>query len=390
MTQVSQSRRGGPLAMLGLVLAVWISGRAMMWESPFPITESFSKSVDAILTEAPSEPDLAPARAVRPVQLASTGFIAPAQIRAPAMGLTADELRGKEIFSDTLQIAAGHQMLLMAAMSQLPLPRAVEEVWARSGAPSLLMQDAPGAGWSLPKSGTDRDADTAKSDRWSLDAWAFWRQGSNSGLISQGRVPVYGASQAGAVLQYRVVPSSRHDPRAYVRAYRALVSNGESEAALGVSARPISAMPLRLHGEVRVTEGRFDTEVRGAAFATTEIPPLSLPVGAKAEVYAQGGYVGGDSSTAFVDGQLAVTREVAKFDLAKSQSARVSVGGGAWAGYQGAGQAADVHRVDLGPTARLDVRIGQVPARLSVDWRERVSGDAAPSSGVAATISTRF
>ncbi len=375
--------------MLGLVLAAWISGRAMLWESPFPITESFSRSVDAIFAEGPTEPEVAPVQKASSAQLANADFAAPVQVRMPTMGLTAEQLRGHEIFSDTLHVAAGHQMLLMAAMSQLPLPRAIEEAWARPSAPSLIMQDAPGAGWSLPASGTGKGGN-AKDDRWSLDAWAFWRRGSNSAFISQGRVPVYGASQAGAVLQYRVAPSSRHDPRAYLRAYRALVSNGESEAALGVSASPIGAVPLRVHGEVRVTEGTFDTEVRGAAFATTEIPPLALPAGAKAEVYAQGGYVSGDNSVAFVDGQLAVTREVAKFDLAKSRSARVSVGGGAWAGYQGAGQAADVHRVDLGPTARLDVRIGQVPARLSVDWRERVSGDAAPSSGVAATISTRF
>ncbi len=389
MTQIAQPRRGGPLAMLALVLAVWISGRAMLWESPFPITESFSRSLDAMLAEAPSQPGSAPSREVAPAQLASVGLTAPVQIRPSVLGLSADKLRGQDIFSDTLHLAAGHQILLMAAMSQLPLPRAVEEAWARPSTPDRFLQDAPGAGWSLPASGTDKGGN-AQADRWSLDAWAFWRQGSDSGLISQGRVPVYGASQAGAVLQYRVAPSSRHDPRVYARAYRALVSNGESEAALGMSARPMATVPLRLHGEVRVTEGMFNTEVRGAAFATTEIPPLALPAGAKAEVYAQGGYVSGDSSVAFVDGQLAVTREVAKFDLAKSRSARVSVGGGAWAGYQGAGEAADVHRVDLGPTARLDVRIGQVPARLSVDWRERVSGDAAPSSGVAATISTRF
>jgi hypothetical protein len=39
---------------------------------------------------------------------------------------------------------------------------------------------------------------------------------------------------------------------------------------------------------------------------------------------------------------------------------------------------------------RVDLTIGEVPARISLDWRERVAGDAAPDSGIAATISTRF
>jgi hypothetical protein len=31
-----------------------------------------------------------------------------------------------------------------------------------------------------------------------------------------------------------------------------------------------------------------------------------------------------------------------------------------------------------------------VPARVSVDWRLRVAGDASPGSGVAATVSAGF
>jgi hypothetical protein len=45
---------------------------------------------------------------------------------------------------------------------------------------------------------------------------------------------------------------------------------------------------------------------------------------------------------------------------------------------------------DLGLWQRLDVMLGAVQARVSLDWRERVEGDAGPGSGAAVTLSTRF
>jgi hypothetical protein len=225
----------------------------------------------------------------------------------------------------------------------------------------------------------------ARADRWSLDGWAFWREGSNAAPVSQGRVPIYGASQIGANLQWRARPSSPHDPRAYARAYRALVERGESELAIGASARPLPSVPIRVAGEVRVTDGPFTTELRPGVLAVTEFAPVELPFELALEAYAQGGYVGGDAATAFADGQLAVTREVAQFGSGPSGPMRLSIGGGAWGGAQ-----EGASRVDIGPTMRLDLKVGDIPARVSIDWRERVGGDAAPASGVAATLSTSF
>lgn len=382
MSAFSQSRRGAPLIMLAVLVSAWVGARAMLWESPFAIGEALTQAADVLMAEAPSDsaaPSATADLAKAPLQFPQQA--APARWLAASSAPINQSLTYESIFSARPGVAAGHQMLLMAAMGQLPLPRAVEEAWNTPLTPFASWQDAPGAGWSLPRD----TKPVANSDRWSLDAWTYWREGSNSSLISQGRVPVYGASQAGAVLQYRVAPRSGHDPRAYLRGYKALVGNGESEAAFGLSARPFTNVPLRLHAEARLTEGRADTVIRRAAFATTELPTVQLPMGAQAEIYAQGGYVTGSASTAFVDGQAQVTRQIANFDLAKTGSARVSLGGGAWAGAQD-----NVHRVDLGPTARVDLTIGDVPARLSVDWRERIVGDAAPSSGIAATLSTRF
>ena len=67
------------------------------------------------------------------------------------------------------------------------------------------------------------------------------------------------------------------------------------------------------------------------------------------------------------------------------QPVRLSLGGGAWGGAQ-----ENAERLDAGPTVRFDLNVGEVPARISLDWRQRVTGDAAPNSGFAATVSARF
>lgn len=251
-------------------------------------------------------------------------------------------------------------------------------------APPFLAQSDSEPGRAPPLAATATPP-SDRADRWSLDAWAFWRQGSNAAPISQGRVPVYGADQAGAVLQYRLAPASQRDPRAYARAYRALVQQGESELALGLSARPVGKVPLRAAAELRYTESPFSTVVRPAAYVVSEFALLALPYGTRLEAYGQAGWVGGDQATAFADGQASLTREVRILAARSHQALRLSVGAGAWGGAQKGAE-----RIDIGPTLRLDLTLGKVPARVSVDWRERVGGQAGPDSGLAATVSTRF
>ncbi len=192
--------------------------------------------------------------------------------------------------------------------------------------------------------------------------------------------PSYGASQAGGVIRYRLSQTSLNSPQIYLRASQALVSRGEGEVAGGASTRPIAKLPLRAHGELRATRRSGNTEIRLAAFVTTELPAKELPLGMRATFYAQGGYVGGDFSTPFADGQLGVDKSVVRFDLGD-----LRVGGGAWGGAQ-----KGAARLDIGPTASISLEKGPAPARLSVDYRVRVAGDAEPGSGVAVTLTTGF
>jgi hypothetical protein len=383
---IGMKRRGSPLMVLGLLVVAWAGGRAAVWENPFAILDNplpalladgDAKAVSPI-DQYRSEPAAVAAETqnnAAPRLASFAGYAAVASPPAKANGFAAGgRIAGSYPYALAPRIAAGHQLLLNTALSYFPVTaRADQEIGATPWQPPFAAPKSP------------QPTSLSGVGRWSLDAWAFWRQGSSSTAISQGRVPIYGASQIGANLQFRLAPNSAQDPRLYLRSYRALVSGGESEVAAGVSARPFSRMPVRAQAEVRVTDNRFNTEVRPAAYLVTELGQQSLPGGLVAEAYGQGGWVGGDNATAFADGQLAVTREMVQFDLADGKPARFSIGAGAWGGAQ-----KDATRIDLGPTMRLDLTIGKVPARLSVDWREQVAGDAAPGSGIAATLSTRF
>jgi hypothetical protein len=125
--------------------------------------------------------------------------------------------------------------------------------------------------------------------------------------------------------------------------------------------------------------------VRPAGYAVTELAPLPLPFGAQLEAYGQAGWVGGAGATPFAEGQASVTRELRAIAGMTDNRLRLSLGAAAWGGAQ-----EDAQRIDIGPTMRLDLNVGTVPARVSIDWRERVGGDASPGSGVAATLSTSF
>lgn len=282
--------------------------------------------------------------------------------------------------------ARPRRLVAYAPVPDLGLPAMPGLPPGRPGAQALAAAPEPdGRPSFLPAPAPAPASAAARPDRWSLDAWAFWRQGSEAAPVSQGRVPIYGASQAGSILQYRLAPGSAHDPRLFARAYRALVLNGESELALGGTLRPLARVPLRIAGEVRYTDAPLGSSFRPAAYAFTEIAPQRLAHGTVFEAYGQAGWVGGPAPTAFADGQASVTRDLPQVARMTHERLRLSLGAGLWGGAQ-----RDAQRLDVGPTLRLDTRLGRVPARVGVDWRQRVAGDAAPGSGVAATIATSF
>ncbi len=267
----------------------------------------------------------------------------------------------------SVSAAAGHQLMWMAALSRLPLP-------AGFGIAQPAMKAAP-----VPFYPADASRDGSR--RWSADGWLLLRGGSGGSLAAGGAPATLGASQAGAVVRYRLSQASQHRPQIYARLSSALNRPADREAAVGLSARPVPKLPLRALAELRLSDQSGGTHLRPAALVHTELQPVDLPHRTRAEFYGQAGYVGGRNATAFADGQARLDRHVA--DIGKAE---LRLGAGAWAGAQ-----KGAARLDAGPSATLGVPVGQGgAARLGLDWRLRVAGDAEPGSGVALTLTAGF
>jgi hypothetical protein len=289
------------------------------------------------------------------------------EAQPPGWALAADPPAG---FAPVLpRVAGGHVLLLAAAFAQLEVPPELAALVLRARA-------APAPVPAFPR--LTGDSARASANRWSGDAWLLLRRDTTTPITS-GRGS-YGRSQAGAVLRYRLAPSSGHRPAAYVRVSTALANADEAEVAAGLTGRPIPRVPIAIAAEMRVAHLNTGTAARPAVFAYSEFPPLELPLGSRGEAYVQGGYVGGRFATPFVDGQVRVDRE-----LARIGPAELRAGGGAWGGAQKGAK-----RLDVGPGATVAVELGGAPVRMSADWRFRVAGNADPSSGPALIVSTGF
>jgi len=387
----SAGPRGQPLLMLVALLAGWIAVRTVLWQSPFPalarthilggITHGPERA-SAVAQNNSMGPRGAASREPRMQRPVVPG---PLQAPNPAPPPPAWQERDAPVvmpLSFSLAtvngplpkgLVLGDQLVLAAALSHMELPLEVAAYFA--GARSAVARSQPAAA----PAAAGPPAPSGHVSRWSADAWLLVRR-DTAGALAAGE-PSYGRSQAGAVLRYRLVPSSGHRPIVYARATRALAGSRETEVAAGLAARPISGVPVSVAGEVRTYEGPAGREVRPAAFAVTELPPARLPLGLRGEAYAQAGYVGGRFATAFVDGQARVDAKLEGL----GRTGEVRFGGGMWGGAQ-----KHAARLDVGPSATIGFRLGQVQSRVAVDYRWRVAGDAQPASGPTLTISAGF
>ena len=387
------ARRGQPVVVLMLLLFGWVAARAAVWEMPFAGPQATAQDVQLADYAVPLAPDrILPGGMLKslessPVKAAQAATNAPALITLPraiafaapvssvplTAPLPANAAAQQGPISAPLaaptpsapRVAAGHQMLWLAAVGQLPLPAVLFE---RRGEQPSRMIDQP-----LVR----RDA---PHRRWAADSWLLLRP-SGAVIVRNGfSAPSYGASQVGAVIRYRLAPDNPRKPSLYLRASAAVRSPHDAELAVGLAARPIARLPVLAMAELRASRPGVGTRLRPAAALVSEFPLLDLPLGLRAEAYGQAGYVGGRDASAFVDGQLHLTRR-----LARIGGMELRAGAAAWGGAQ---QGAS--RVDAGPTASLGMPIGPTNARLSADWRFRLAGSATPGSGPAITLSAGF
>ncbi len=364
--------RGAPLQALALVSIGWVGLRLLTWSSPFPLPllpHLVRPSAALAMAAAPDRGDLPQTGRARAGQTAMNRRVAD---RSPGVA-----------YRPALLPVRAAASRIPAFSTQRDLSEPYRTIPASGQAPSASAERREAAPFPVAPFTSRETTSRETPKRWSLDAWVLARPASRSGTGpgSPGLLPAsYGASQAGALLRYRLSPGQGVDPALYARVAHPLVASASTELAAGLSAWPVRALPLRLHAELRARQVTGRTDWAPAVFATSELAPISLPGGVLVEAYGQAGYVGGDYPTAFADGQVRADRR-----LAAIGPVALHAGAGAWAGAQ-----RGASRVDIGPSMAARFAIGPAPVRLTVDYRVRVAGNAAPDTGVAVTLATGF
>lgn len=206
--------------------------------------------------------------------------------------------------------------------------------------------------------------------RLSGSIWLLVR-GGPAGTVSGGQL---GASQGGLRFLYALGPHRRVALAARIAA--PLKGRGR-EVALGVEWQPFR-LPIRLVAEQRfVLDGGHGGPTVGviAGYGPSDITP-----GVRIEAYGQGGAIARDGIEGFIDASARVTHR-----LGKIGDARVDIGLGAWGSAQRAAA-----RFDIGPSVVATLPIARKSLRVTLDWRERIAGDARPGSGPALSIGSDF
>ncbi len=201
-------------------------------------------------------------------------------------------------------------------------------------------------------------------------AWLLVR-GGPGGTLSGGQL---GASQGGMRVTYALGERRRAALAARIAA--PLKGRGR-EVALGIEWQP-TLLPVRLIAEQRfVLDGGRGGSTVGviAGFGPADIAP-----GVRIEVYGQGGAIARDGIEGFVDASARLMHPIGRL-----ASARVDIGIGAWGSAQRAAA-----RFDIGPSIVATLPIARKSLRLTLDWRERIAGDARPGSGPALSIGSDF
>lgn len=365
----SRSFRGQPLAIMLVVFAFWFGLRASFWFPPIaadtasmPLAVAGGKGPETGAANPHGREGSPP----RQLVAGSENRVVAGKWSAGSFGIPA----APPPLAALAVLASGVGAGILPLGRSLGLPGKVQaSTWN-------LEQTATGAAALPLPPGAMRSSEPR---RLSIDGWLFLREGGAVDAGTGPLAPTYGRSQLGAVLRYGIAPLSPYLPQAYLRASGAIDSR-EADLAAGISVRPVPALPLRAHGEIRLSRLGDRTALRPSAFVTAGIEETLAPIDLRVRGYAQAGYVAGEFATGFADGSLVVERDAIAF----SRGA-LALGAGAWGGVQ-----EGASRFDLGPTASVNLRIGQGRMRVAADYRFRVAGDADPSSGAALTLSTSF
>lgn len=329
------SGAGRPLRFLVMVTGGWTGLRVfMLW----PRIDGIAALTQAILpTAAAAPPPAAIVVAARPA------IVRPAQ--APAVPVAS-----------------------VPNVPDQPLPAPASPIAAAVAATPVAA--APIAGGGIV-AGLPRPAAATAGSRWSGSAWLVARGGRGLGAgVVGGQL---GGSQAGARIAYLL---DRRRRIALAARVSSPLGAGQRELALGVEWQP-TRLPVRLVAEQRIAIGGRGGATIGAVGG---FGPLPVGHGVRIEGYGQAGVIARGGGESFADGALHAAHA-----LAALGRVRFDLGGGVWgAAQKGAA------RLDLGPSLSAVVPVARQSLRLSLDWRQRVAGEARPGSGVVFSIGADF
>lgn len=372
MKRRADARRDAPaLRFLVGCIGGWVVLRVMMLWNP---------AIPEAPPTAPA-PWVAPSRFVRTggvpvdVQHAITSPIsASPQSRAAQAHLRIRPFRAEQATMTLIGIGEkgkDHHDLRLASMTQgLPSPQSDAKMAAFSEPP-----------WDIATARVDPAQREPfwmrrQMSEWSATAWFYLHDGSGGAPRAIGSSSQLGGSQGGVRLAYGFGPTGRL--RGYARATMAIEQPRQREGAFGLAFAPLARLPIDVAVEQRVAVGS-EGRTALAAVASGGVSDVRLPAGFRLDAYAQGGVVGARRRDAFADGAVVIDRGIGREDASLRFGALV-------AGAIQPGAA----RVDAGP--RLTLRLPEVGqgSRIALDWRQRVAGDARPTSGLALTLAADF
>lgn len=214
------------------------------------------------------------------------------------------------------------------------------------------------------------------ADRWAFSTWAYVRPDRQAGQRFD--LARLGGSQFGLRVARRL------DRDGQINGFARLVSIGSMgdglEGAAGLALRPSQNLPVALVIERREQLAGTGGRSAFAAYATGGASNVPLSQGLTLDVYGAAGVVGAARRDMFAEGSAVLS-------LRPVSAAGVDVvaGAGAWGAAQ-----PGVSRLDIGPRLSAYLPIGGARPMLAIDWRQRVAGQAAPSSGLALTLAADF
>ncbi len=338
-------REGAPLRFAVIVLSLWGAGRAF-WLIPSVVETPAIASQPEIYGEAEGKTSIP----MIARNWAARFFLADEAPQQLTLSLPAATPR-QPIMSDHA-------------------PALLQTAAANADQPEFLTPVPPAASPRL-----DLDTAVRAASRWSGSTWMFVREGSDGrALAATGQL---GGSQAGARVRWRVNSGEQLRTALYGRLSSPLDDVDGAEAAIGGEWHPLPGKPIWIAAERRVAIGKQGRNAWSAYVAGGVWKP-GLPMDLTLDGYGQAGVVGAKRRDLFADGAVRLSRPVAS-----EQGPRV--GAGMWGAAQ-----PGVARLDVGPHARVPIKVAKQPFSISADYRVRVAGDAAPGSGVAVTLASDF